>query len=226
MDSETPENNPPPDPGQSLNPPATRTRVTREKVSQKIIDEINERHDRIVRSAADTARGIIELGELLTRVKSQMRHGKWLPFVERNFRFTARTATRYIKAYEQRYDPILGFDPTEFMARVWGNESKQLEEGKKGKSDVTSDLDDDETDDEDRDDLKQHGGPGFEPGFFPDKGKAGFYGFKNLVGHLEREFFGSADYTLKTKLDFINELISWLETIRKNLSTRDANPQK
>jgi len=192
--------------------PSKRTRVIREKINQTEIDDINARHARIIRSAAEMAREIIELGERLTSVKNRLRHGKWLAFVEKNFEFTARTATRYMRAAEQKYDPMLSIDPAEFMARIWGNEPKQLTEGEGIKSDVTSDLIE-----EDEEDYSQHGGPGFEPSFFPDKGQPGFLGFKNIVKVLETEFFGSADFTREAKLEFLNELISWLEAKRKTL---------
>jgi hypothetical protein len=197
--------------------PPQPLKLTRDKITQREIDEINTRHDRIVRSAAEIAREIIELGELLISVKSRTRHGKWLVFVQKNLRFSARTATRYMRAAEQKYDPILSLDPAEFMARVWGNESKQLEDEekvKKGKSDVTSDL----TEEEDEEDQSQHGGPGFEPEFFPDKGKAACLSFKNFVQVLEEQFLGSNDYTRQAKLDFLNELIRWLGSRRETLS--------
>jgi DUF3102 family protein len=201
--------------------PAKRSRLIREKISQKLIDEINERHDRIKRSASEIAREVVELGQILTQVKKSIRHGKWLPFVEKNLGFTDRTATRYMRAAERIDDPLLSLDPAKFLAGVWGNEPKQIEgeEGvKKGKSDVTSDFDEEGEEDENDDkDLKQHGGEGFEPSFFPDKGKPGFLGFKNLIAALERQFLGSEGFTVEAKLTFIGELIKWLEDRKAHL---------
>src|SRR6516165_3979152 len=57
------------------------------------------------------------------------------------------------------------------MARIWGNEPTQIEQGKadkKGENDVTSHLDDDDEDQDQaqaQDSPKQHGGAGFEPEF-------------------------------------------------------------
>jgi hypothetical protein len=126
-----------------------RVRIKRERVSQNEIDDLNERHERILRAAADVARQVIELGERLREVKTKIRHGKWVPFVEQNLKFSMRTVQRYMKAAEQKYDPILSYDPAEFMARIWGNKP-ELEEGekiKKGKNDVDVAFDHDEESD-------------------------------------------------------------------------------
>jgi Protein of unknown function (DUF3102) len=213
------DSNPNPPPAQA---PEKRSRLIREKISQKVIDDINERHDRIRRSASEIAREVVELGQILTRVKDSMRHGKWLPFVEKNLRFTDRTATRYMRAAERIDDPLLSLDPAKFLAGVWGHEPKQIEEGKgvkKGKSDAASDFENEGEGEDDETGEKQHGGPGFT-GLFPDKGKAALFNFKNLQGVLDREFFDSEDITLEAKLTFVTELTNYLESRRKIFSAR------
>lgn len=65
-------------------------------------DEIRQLHDEINgigRAALDKA---IRIGELLTAKKADLGHGKWLPWVESEALFSARTATRYLGLYENR----------------------------------------------------------------------------------------------------------------------------
>lgn len=191
--------------------PVLQGKLTRTKISQKEIKDVNDRYRRFAQSAADVARQAIELGDILLSMKARTAHGGWLRFIEQNFAFTSRTATRLMRAAEKKYDPMLSFDPAEFMARMWGNEPKQLEDSEgdtRGKSDVTSDLDDESSDE---DDDSQHGGAGFDPGFTPDKHRPGFFNYKNLVAYLEANFFGSPEIALQAKLDFIRELVRWLE---------------
>jgi hypothetical protein len=57
-----------------------------------------------------------------------------------------------MKAAEQKYDPVLSYDPAEFMARIWGNKPEQLEEGKevkKSKNDVNVAFEEEDESDED-----------------------------------------------------------------------------
>jgi hypothetical protein len=211
------------DDAQPIEVPAKRVRVSRDRISQKEIDDLNARHARIARSTFEIAREIIELGEKLAAVKARIGHGKWIPFVEKNLHYSMRTVQRYIKAAEQKHN-LAFLDPEEFMARIWGNTPKQLKAGEGDtidKNDVTSHFDEDEDADEDiDDDVTQHGGPGFEPGFFPDKGKPDFFVFKNFVALLEGHFFGSKSVTTDAKLEFVTELISWLENRKEALTNR------
>jgi hypothetical protein len=85
------------------------------------------------------------------------------------------------------------------MRALYGNEPKKL------KSSSKRSLPEDD------------GGKRFAPEFFPDKGKPGFLGFKNLVATLEADFFESENYTRQAKLEFLDELIKWLEDKREKL---------
>lgn len=73
--------------------------------SQLTIDlagEINQLHDKLgslARTSLDTA---IEIGELLTRQKSELNHGEWLPWCRENLRFSQATATKYLAFYRDR----------------------------------------------------------------------------------------------------------------------------
>ena len=49
-----------------------------------------------------TLQKAIRIGELLTGIKSGMKHGGWLPWVEKNLPFEHDTATRYMRIYERR----------------------------------------------------------------------------------------------------------------------------
>jgi hypothetical protein len=205
--------------------PAKRIRVNSDRITQKEIDDANSRHERIIRSAAETVRQVIELGRILITFKKRVSHGKWIPFVERNLKFQMRAAQRYMQAAEE-YNAMTDLDPAEFMAKIWGHKPKQLKDGEQeatDKNDAASHLDEDEDED---DDVTQHGGPGFEPGFFPDKGKPDFFVFKNFVALLEGHFFGSENVTTDAKLKFVTELISWLEHRKGKLTVRKEREQQ
>ena len=42
------------------------------------------------------------LGELLTEIKGSLKHGDWLPWIEKNLPFDERTARRYIGVFQIR----------------------------------------------------------------------------------------------------------------------------
>jgi hypothetical protein len=102
------------------------------------------------------------------------------------------------------------------MRQLYGNEPKKLMPPIKASS-------------QDRDGPKQpqSGGAKFNPGFehsedfeedtFEEKGKPGMFYYKKFVQVLDRHFFGSVDYTLEAKLEFIDELIRYLEAQKGNL---------
>jgi hypothetical protein len=217
--------NPLPELGQLLPsaPQAKKVRLVREPVSQKEIDAIKEEYNCIRRSAVDMVKHTIELGRLLIAAKAKLRQSRsldrrWGKWVDRNLPFKIRAAQRAMKAARDVEDNplLLQLPPEEFIALVWGNEPKQLEEGerdKKGKS-VVNDASDDDDEEDEEDDGSQSGGLGFNPGFFPEKGKPGFSWFKSLVGTLDREFFDSDTITVQEKLMFAQELIAWLEQRR------------
>lgn len=195
--------------------PAKRIRGKVEKITQHEIDELNERHRRIHRAAAEVAAEVVALGEKLTSIKQRLPHGKWGQWVERNLDFTIRTATRYMKAYEKRI-ALLSVDPEDFMANIWGNEPKEIPD----KSDVTSDdmstSDSTEQDDDEEDtNENQHGGDGLS-GLFPDKDKADFYSFARVTKSLYENVL--THLTPRAARSFIDELIKWLEGERKKIS--------
>jgi hypothetical protein len=169
----------------SAQAPGKRARLIREKISQKVINELNERHERIVHHISEAAREAIEQGKQLTWAKEQMRHGKWLPFIARHLHFSERTVQRYMKAYERRRD-LLSIDK-EFMARIWGNEEKQLEEGKdvkKGKSDVDVGFED-ESDSGDNDSGDSGGEELTRPAHISEESWSRMVVHRELIKQLE-----------------------------------------
>lgn len=185
--------------------PVKRVRGTREKVSQKEIDDLNQRHERIHRSVIEIVKEVIELGEKLAAIKTRLGHGRWEPWVEKNLKFTVRTARRYMTAAEQKEKLYLGQDPAEFMSVIWGHEPKQITGAtgvKKGKSDAASDLDEDEDDDED---VTQHGGDGLK--VLPEVP----WTTNRFIENFDRCYFSDAKITIQEKLDTIKKIKVWLD---------------
>jgi hypothetical protein len=61
---------------------------------------LNEIADAI-RSRAESLADIIAIGGNLLEAKRQLtKHGEWLPWLEREFNFSERTAQNYIKAHK------------------------------------------------------------------------------------------------------------------------------
>jgi hypothetical protein len=56
----------------------------------------NEIHVELKR---DTA-GVIKIGTLLAEARKQVKHGKWLPWIEENFSMSEATAQRYLQVYK------------------------------------------------------------------------------------------------------------------------------
>jgi Protein of unknown function (DUF3102) len=63
-----------------------------------------EIHAALKREAAN----IITIGGLLVEAKAQLMHGQWLPWLEREFSLSQRSAQRYVKAYKfaVKYDTV------------------------------------------------------------------------------------------------------------------------
>jgi Protein of unknown function (DUF3102) len=70
--------------------------------------------DKIRRLHKRTIEGIIEIGRLLTECRTIVGHGGWLPFLEREFGWTDRTARNYVEAFEFVCDRKLETFP------IWG----------------------------------------------------------------------------------------------------------
>jgi 16S rRNA G966 N2-methylase RsmD len=66
--------------------------------------EIRAEHQAFLRSARTTLEHGIRCGELLTQAKRQLRHGGWLPWLEREFgdSLSVRTAQEYMRVFRHR----------------------------------------------------------------------------------------------------------------------------
>jgi Protein of unknown function (DUF3102) len=71
-------------------------------VDQSIIDHINRRHRRIMELGKQALDEAIDIGRDLSEIKASLDHGQWLPWLEKNAAFTARSATRYMRLWDNR----------------------------------------------------------------------------------------------------------------------------
>ncbi len=71
------------------------------------VEEICNLHQGILCQARTSLSNAIRIGELLTLSKGGLKHGEWLPWVEKNLPFTIMTVSRYVRIYEMRDDPRL-----------------------------------------------------------------------------------------------------------------------
>ena len=180
-------------------------KFTLEGINQRDIDAVL---NRLASMKKRLREDILFIGGRLAKMRdTKIPYGRWTSFVQRTFPLSIKTANIWIRAWEGRDTELAVNDWDGYMRALYGNEPKKLKSSSTKKS---LQEDDDE-------DLKQHGGEGFSPGFFPDKGKPGFLGFKNLVATLEADFFESENYTRQAKLEFLDELIKWLEDKREKL---------
>jgi hypothetical protein len=185
---------------------AKQIKLTPEGVNQADIDVVLKR---LAQMRKRLREDILFVGGRLAKMRDhKIAYGNWTTFVERTFPLSVKTANIWIRAWENRDSELAVNDWESYMRALYGNEPKKLK--------APSSRAKPEQDDEERDDLEQSGGEGFQM-FFPDKGKPGFLGFKNLTAALEHDFFASKSYTLAAKQQFITDLINWLETQRKNL---------
>jgi hypothetical protein len=185
-------------------------KLTPEGVNQRDVDAVLKRLTQMRKRLRED---ILFIGGHLAKMRdTKIPYGGWTAFVERTFPLSVKTANIWIRAWENRDSELAVNDWDAYMRALYGNEPKKLKGGAKWEK-RSSDPDEDEESDED---LKQHGGEGLQT-VFPDRGKPVFLGFKNLVAALQHDFFGSKEYSLEAKEQFIDELIKWLETQRKNL---------
>jgi hypothetical protein len=64
--------------------------------------EINRLHSEILAAARTTIQKAIRIGELLVEAKQNAGHGNWLPWIKADLEFSERTATNYMRVYENR----------------------------------------------------------------------------------------------------------------------------
>jgi hypothetical protein len=72
------------------------------QLSLNLSTEINQLHDKLCGLARTSLDAAVEIGELLTRQKAELKHGDWLPWCRENLRFHFRSARRYMEIYAKR----------------------------------------------------------------------------------------------------------------------------
>ena len=194
--------------------PVRQIKLTPEGINQADVDAVNKRLTQMrKRLKAD----ILFIGGKFAKMRDKIPHGRWGSYIKRNFDLSIKTANIWIRAWENRGCALAVNDWAAYIRKLYGNEPKKLKASSRKWPD-----------ERDEDDDRQSGGEGFgaglgEPTIFADKGKPGFYGFKNLAAMLDHDFFQSKAITRETKLEFIAELMKWLENKKKNL--RAGNPK-
>ncbi|MEI8062947.1 MAG: DUF3102 domain-containing protein [Verrucomicrobiota bacterium] len=64
--------------------------------------QIAQLHDEINATLRTSLEKAITIGELLHHAKAKLPHGAWLPWIEANLPFSARTATNYMRVFDER----------------------------------------------------------------------------------------------------------------------------
>jgi len=75
-------------------------------IQQTEINEITRLHNEIEESLRMSLQKAIRIGELLSKAKDELKHGEFIPWIEKNLSFTDRTARRYIRIFENQ-DKVL-----------------------------------------------------------------------------------------------------------------------
>src|SRR5262245_37253661 len=86
----------------------TDTQVTSQEANQlqvkfpEAAKKIRHLHESVVQRARDALKEAIEIGGILTKVKQELEHGEWLPWLTANVPFDERTAQRYMSCHANR----------------------------------------------------------------------------------------------------------------------------
>jgi Protein of unknown function (DUF3102) len=91
------------DPNLAANP-TVATNPDYEPLAESAKTEINRLHGEICEAARTSIGKAIRIGELLTQVRSTLKHGEWLPWLKENVGFSRQTADNYRRIYEKRED--------------------------------------------------------------------------------------------------------------------------
>jgi len=74
----------------------------KEQLTIDLSGEINRLHDKLTGLARTSLEKAIEIGDLLTRQKAELKHGQWLPWCAENLEFSKNTVSRYMGVYLNR----------------------------------------------------------------------------------------------------------------------------
>lgn len=80
----------------------TKAVAAESKELQQLAANINAAHAKVESSFGHSLQHAIRAGELLAEAKERLPHGEWLPWLEKNVRFSQRNAYVYITAFENR----------------------------------------------------------------------------------------------------------------------------
>ena len=69
---------------------------------EESLGEIVRIHSELLEGARFTLEKAMRVGELLTGIKGGMKHGEWLPWLEKNVPFTRATAANYMRLHENK----------------------------------------------------------------------------------------------------------------------------
>ena len=72
------------------------------EIPAEIVQEIARLHQQILGHARNSLNDAIRIGEILTQVKSVLRHGEWLNWLKSSVPFSERTAQNYMACYVRR----------------------------------------------------------------------------------------------------------------------------
>lgn len=81
-------------------------KVVKDKVpnNSQVVKGIVKLHQSIFQNYKMTLNAAIEIGEMLTDVKTELGHSNWLPWVKKYMPFESRTATNYINVFKYQYE--------------------------------------------------------------------------------------------------------------------------
>ena len=72
------------------------------EIEKSVVDEITKLHTKIFNRAKTNLKEGVRIGELLSKVKADLKHGEWLLWITKNVQFSDRTANRYMLLYKHR----------------------------------------------------------------------------------------------------------------------------
>src|SRR5918995_7176270 len=79
-----------------------RTREAASVDLAALAEQINAEHRACEEAAVSAVQHGTRAGEKLAQVKASLKHGEWLPWLEKNFEGTPRTAQVYMRLYDRR----------------------------------------------------------------------------------------------------------------------------
>jgi hypothetical protein len=77
-------------------------RTTPKQPALTITEEIIQLHDKITAALKTSLQNAIRIGELITEVRSETKHGEWLPWIKEHMPFSDETARKYMKLHQHQ----------------------------------------------------------------------------------------------------------------------------